>query len=132
MLNLKETSHSYCCSQTNYYVGNRKGENFGLCEYDTWSNFKEEWLGTGDDGLWIDIDYNLCFRFDILNKRNDEDELIEGMFELWLFFILQRKGIYRPVHIKRITDQDMPEINIFLKRQWEYMEGQWAEFSQAN
>lgn len=131
MLQLKETNHSYYCSESNYYVGDMQGENHGLAKCDTWLDFKETWLGGGEDGLGIDIDYNLCFRFDIKKKHDDEDEEIEGVFELWLFFMQQRKGNYVPVYIKNITDQDMAEINIFLKRQWDYMKGQWSEFSEA-
>mgnify|MGYP007117714128 CR=1 FL=1 len=41
-LELKNTEHSYYCSDNNYYVGG--AENFGRCDYDTWEDFKEEWL----------------------------------------------------------------------------------------
>lgn len=131
MLQLKETNHNYYCSDTNWYVGNRHGENHGLAEFDTWLDFKANWLGIGEDDLAIDIDYNLRFRFDIKNKTDDEDNKVEGMFELWMFFMQQRKGNYVPVYVKHITEQDMPEIDVFLKRQWDYMKGQWREFSEA-
>jgi hypothetical protein len=123
-MKLKETNHSYYCSESNYYVGNRCGENYGRCEYNTWEDFKEDWFL--NDGS-IDCDYNLCFRFDIKQNRDIEtDEPTEG-FHLWLFFILQRKGIYRPVLIKSVTNSDMIELEVLLKMQWEYMKNQWQE-----
>lgn len=127
-MKLQGTSHSYYCSDSNYYVGGRNGENFGRSEYETWEEFRDEWLG--EDGVSIDVDYNLCFRFDIIQKRDpDTDDLLDG-FELWLFFILQRKGIYRPVWIKNISENDMPYIEKFLKIQFEYMKNQWKEIAE--
>lgn len=129
MLELKETDHNYYSSENNYYVGNQHGENYGRCEYDTWEEFKEEWLDK--DGS-IDCDYNLCFRFDILQKREQEtDELIDG-YQLWLFFILQRKGIYRPVLVKNLVESNMKELENFLHHQWEYMKDQWIEIDKHN
>lgn len=121
-MQLQATDHSYYCSESNYYVGNRCGENFGRCEYDTWEDFQEEWLAS--DGISIDMDYNLCFRFDIKQKPKTDE------FELWLFFILQRKGIYRPVWIKHIEEKNMPDVERFLKMQWEYMQNQWKEIAE--
>lgn len=126
-MKLQATEHSYYCSESNHYVGNQHGENFGRCEYDTWADFQEEWLDS--DGVSIDMDYNLCFRYDIKQRRNlDTDEPI-AEFELWLFFMLQRKGIYRPVLIKHIEEKDMPGIKGFLEKQWEYMKYQWNELN---
>lgn len=124
MLKLKPTQHRYYSSGNNYYVNGYS--NFGRCDYDTWENFKNDWLDNDGD---IDDDYNHIFRFDIIQNQDEEtDELIEG-YQLWLFFILQRKGIYRPVWIKNIEEKDMEEIEIFLEERWEYLKGQWIEFS---
>ena len=124
-MKLQATTHSYYCSESNHYIGTQHGENFGRCEYDTWADFQEEWLDSGSVSL--DIDRNLCFRFDINQKRNPEtDESVEE-FELWLFFMLQRKGIYRPVWIRHIEEKDMSDIEIFLKKQWKYIQHQWKE-----
>ena len=124
-MKLQATEHSYYCSESNHYVGNQHGENFWRCEYDTWADFQEEWLDS--DGVSIDMDYNLCFRYDIKQRRNlDTDEPIDE-FELWLFFMLQRKGIYRPVWIKHIEEKDMPGIKGFLEKQWNYIQYQWNE-----
>lgn len=118
-LELKATNHSYYCSENNYYVSGR--ENGGRCDYETWAEFKEDWLDSGD---LIDDDYNHVFRFDII-----ENEETPGTFALWLFFILQRRGIYRPVQVKHITAEDILEIEEFLKLRWEYMRKQWVEVS---
>jgi hypothetical protein len=127
-MKLQATEHSYYCSESNHYVGNQHGENFGRCEYDTWADFQEEWLDS--DGVSIDMDYNLCFRFDIDQRHNKETDEPIDEFELWLFFILQRQGIYRPVWIKHISENDMPEIKRFLKMQWEYIQNQWKEIAE--
>lgn len=119
MLKLKETSHKYYCNLGNYYVSGR--ENNGCCEYDTWLQFKDGWL---DNDLSLDDDYNHLFRFDI-----SENEEMPGVFSLYLFFILQRIGNFKPVIIHNITQDDMPEIETFLAGRWEYMKNQWEEFS---
>ena len=128
-MELKETNHAYYCSENNFYVGNRNGENFGRCDYDSWEDFKAEWLGLGEDKLALDDDYNHVFRFDILEKRDRETDKPLGNFELWLFFILQRKGIYRPVWIKEIAENDMHEVTSFLEERWQYLKKQWNEVS---
>lgn len=126
-MELKQTDHSYYCRGTNYYAGSDK--NHGRSQYETWADFKEEWFGMEGDELGIDIDYNLCFRYDILQKCDNESPL--NSFELWLFFILQRKGIYRPVWIKKIEKEDIPELESFLKNQWDYMKNQWIEIDNS-
>jgi hypothetical protein len=126
-MELKSTAHSYYCSESNYYVGNYHGENYGRCDYDTWGEFKEAWL---DDNLWIDHDYNHCFRFDINPHRDFEtDDIIQEKYSLKLYYILQRKGIFRPVFIKEISETDMPEIEQYLSDCWDYLKSQWEEFS---
>jgi len=117
MLKFQETNHAYYCSDNNYYVDGKGSNNHGRCEYDTWEEFKEEWLDPE-----LDDDYNHVFRFDITKSY-------DGQLELWLSFTLQRKGIYRPVWIKEIKETEMEEINEFLKKRWEYMTSQWEEFS---
>lgn len=118
-LELKATDHSYYCSESKYYVNGCY--NYGRCDYETWADFKDEWLDPGD---LLNDDLNHVFRFDIT-----ESEETPGTFALWLFFILQRKGIYRPVWVKHITAEDIPEIEEFLKDRWEYLKKQWEEIS---
>lgn len=113
---LKSTEHSYYCNASNYYVNGNN--NFGRSDYESWEEFKANWLNK--DGT-IDDDYNHCFRFDICEE--------EDGYGLWLFIILQRKGNFIPVHIKSIKEENMPEIKAFLQSRWEYLKGQWVEFS---
>lgn len=122
LLELKNTEHSYYCSESNYYVNGYN--NFGRCDYDSWQDFRVDWLD--QDRLDLDDDYNHLFRFDIC-----EDEEKPGNFRLLLFFVLQRKGIYLPVVIHKITKDDLPEIEVFLNGRWEYMKSQWSEFSEG-
>ncbi len=122
-IKLKETNHSYYCQDSNYYVNGL--DNFGRVDYDTWSDFKEEWLSKD---LWIDHDYNHCFRFDIKEKYDhEEDKEIKGEYSLHLYFMLQRKGNFVPVYIKTITDKDMLEVNQYLEQCWNYLKEQWIE-----
>lgn len=123
-MKLQKTNHSYYCSNSNYYVGGH--ENFGRSDYETWNEFKEEWLSS--DGS-IDDDYNHLFRFDI-EEDEDENEIPNGKYSLSLYFILQRKGIFRPVFISSITEKDMPEIKDFLSKRWDYLKRQWIELSE--
>ena len=120
ILDLVPTNHSYYCSDSNYYVDGY--DNYGRCDYDSWKEFKQEWVDT--DGS-LDDDLNHLFRFDIVK----EDGIEKQGFTLWLFFILQRKGIYTPVQINNITQDDMPEITAFLRARWSYLQKQWKEFN---
>lgn len=120
ILDLVPTNHSYYCSDHNYYVNG--DDNYGRCDYESWKEFKAEWVNT--DGS-LDDDLNHLFRFDIVK----EDGIEKQGFTLWLFFILQRKGIYTPVQINNITQDDMPEITAFLRARWSYLQKQWEEFN---
>jgi dihydrodipicolinate synthase/N-acetylneuraminate lyase len=113
-MKLKETDHLYYCLDENYYNANPHGI------FNTWKEFKSGWL---DENLELDDDLNHLFRFDI--KKNDY-----GTLSFYLYFMLQRKGIFLPIEIKTITKKDMPEIENFLASRWEYLKKQWIEFSE--
>lgn len=114
-LKLKNTSHSYYCSDNNYYVNG--DHNFGRVEYNSWKEFQE--LAEP-----LDDDINHVFRFDITEYEEDP-----GHYYLELFFIKQKHGNFIPVFVHSITEDDMPEIESFLKKRWEYLKKQWIEFS---
>lgn len=118
---LKATNHNYYCNDANYFAS-------GVLEtFETWEDFREVWL---NDELWIDHDYNHCFRFDIKNMFNHvTDEEFEDRFSLHLYMMLQRKGKFVPITIKEIKQGDMQEVGIYLSECWDYMKKQWAEFS---
>ena len=114
-MQLQETEHSYYCSHSNHDI------------FETWVDFKGDWLGAD---LSIDHDYNHCFRFDIKKKIDVETDMeIEGKYSLDLFFVLQRKGRLVSVTVREIIENDMPEIEAYLKMCWEYLQKQWAELS---
>ena len=121
-IELKPTENSFFFSESNYYVGNMHGENYGRQEFDTWEEFCDLW---GD----YDLDLNFLVRYDILNKCDEYGDEIDDKFELWLLFIGQRKGKYIPVVIHNIYEQDMEDINKTLSNHWEYMRDMWCEFS---
>ena len=116
-MKFEETNHTYYCSENNYNIGGANGENYGRSEFDSWDDFKTNWL---DENCELDCDLNLCFRWDI-NKIGAEK------LELWLFFIFQRKGLFCPVWIKSIDEENIPEIEKFLNHQWKYLKNLWRE-----
>src|SRR5665647_2646 len=108
-MELKETDHNYYCSESNYY------KNGCLCQYDTWDDFRSAWL---ENDNTIDCDYNLCFRYDINQGRDEETDELLPEYSLWLFFMQQRKGAFIPVVVTKIEEKDIPEIEQFLKYTW--------------
>ena len=105
------TNHSYYC------------EGIGGNDYESWSSFRDDW-----DQESLDLDYNHCFRFDIIDEE-DADGMSTNEYQLLLSIMQQRKGRYVSVVIKHITENDLPEINRYLSRCWEYLKMQWSEFS---
>jgi hypothetical protein len=73
-----------------------------------------------------DHDMNLIFRFDWVS---DEDE--EGVEYLDLFYIGQRKGIFRTVRII-VTKEEEPVIRKWLQPRYEKILQLWEPFSNAN
>lgn len=121
MMELKATNHSYYCNDGNYYSNEAYGE------FNTWQDFREAWFHTSEG---IDHDYNHCFRFDIKPLYDHENDIdFEDRFSLSLYMMLQRKGAFIPVEIKEIKKEDMKEIEDYLQSCWDYIKGQWMEFS---
>lgn len=118
MLKLKETNHSYYCQEGNYY------ENSKSYEHMSWESFKSYMM----IGEFHDHDYNHVFRFDII-KVNPKKHKTHGKYVLRLFYILQRKAKNLSHSIYNINENDMDEINLFLKSCWKYLQGQWQEFN---
>jgi predicted glutamine amidotransferase len=118
-LEVKTTNHPYYCNLGNYYV--TLADNGGLIEYESWTEFIQEWGNA-------DIDYNLLFRFDIVDAC-DEDDKVTGEKDLQLFYIMQRKGDFVPVIVHDIKIEDRAEIVMYLKSHWEYMKSMWSELN---
>lgn len=94
--------HPYYCSDSNYYHANE------LERYTSWNEFKDGYL---------DLDLNLLFRFDW--KQRDD-----GINTLELFFVLQRKGIFRPVEVI-VQKSDEDDIKTWLTHRWGHMSALW-------
>lgn len=78
-LKLKSTEHSYYCSDSNYYVNGY--QNFGRADYDTWKNFKDEWMysdGTIDDDNGRFIGYTIEKKRRIIYVEREPKSIIIG------------------------------------------------------
>lgn len=105
-MELKETNHSYYCE---CYEGDCSEE------YENWQSFKN------DGGLDVDLDYNLLFRFDIVEEENNE-------YILQLHYAKQRHGqeLWHDI-IHNIQKEDMPEIEKYLKKVKKHLISHWKE-----
>lgn len=121
-MRLEETNHGYPCSLHRFCDCNDKGD---AIEFENWKEYKQEVLESPHK---FDIILNLCFRFD-LEKKLDENEKETDEYELYLFFMKQRLGLYTPIIIQFVTEEDIPEIEQFLKQHWEYLKRLWKEFN---
>lgn len=101
--------HDYYCHQSNYY------SNDPAQTYDDWESFYSDF---GD----ADLDYNLVFRWDLRKRDN-------GGFYLEIFFMFQRKGIFKPVLIYSVKKENLPEIISFLSQYWEKLNQLWLPLS---
>ena len=124
-LELKETHHNGECSDSNWYVDGIR--DFGKRVFESWQAFKAEYQSDGS--FLYTMNYNLCFRYDIKEERDEEEDEPTGFFDLHLYMMEQSKGKFVPVIIKHIQEEDMREINEYLMFCWRYMKGQWSEFS---
>lgn len=117
MLELKETEHSYYCEP--YEVG------CNTTYYDTWDEFEN---GDGHN----DFDYNLLVRYDIEKKTDEDGNEVEGEFKLQLHFVLQRHGmkLWHAI-IENITEDDLLNIESYLKERYDHLKGLWQEIEDA-
>lgn len=109
---LKDLSvnHPYYCSDSNFY-SNKAG-----ASYLNWEDFLREW---GED---LDLDFNHVFRFDVIEKEK------KGTYRMEVFFILQRKGIFYPVSIDDIKEEEAKSIIEFLRPHFEKTKELWKPF----
>lgn len=121
-IHLWEAVHPYYCNEGNYY-SNDCGSH-----HKSWAEFIAE---EGDANL----DYNLVFRFD---WREGEDwgageftgDVNYRNGHLLIFFIGQRKGIYRYAKIE-VCRADEPQVIEYLRPRYEYMLNIWRPFSSS-
>lgn len=114
---LKDISvnHPYYCSDSNYY------SNEPFQNYDTMTDFLEDF----EDA---DIDMNLCFRWDI--KQNlDDDENPTGGYCAEVFLMLQRKGIFKPCIIDSVSEEEAERFKAYAKLHWQTLAAIWNPIS---
>ena len=107
--------HPYYCSTSNYY-SNEASEH-----YDTFEEFYENWHDA-------DIDMNLIFRFDVIEDRYDNDKP-KGTYHAYIFIMLQRKGIFKPITIDRFMPEDEPKAIELLRKHWKQIKKAWKPIS---
>lgn len=115
MIELKRTTHPYYCeAYTTKFTQT----------YDSWLEFKEAFnIET------IDHDLNYVIRFDLCKYNMDENEAKrDDCYVLKLFYMQQRRGRFVPVIINNIKQEDIEEINKYLKKCSEYIKTIWEEF----
>ena len=118
-MKLWEVKHPYYCSESNYFDRGYSSQ------YNSWEEFLEL---EGDN----DPDLNFVFRWDWKtynapdSDEYDPDEPETNEFQVC--YVLQRKGIYRPVTVK-VNREDEPKIREWLKSKMELMKEVWEPFS---
>jgi len=98
-------NHDYYCSESNYYSNEAKQG------YSKWPEFYNEYFD-------CDIDMNLIFRWDI--KKHDS-----GEYHMEMFMIQQRKGIFVPIEIKSVNDNDCDSILELLHKHLDKLKKIW-------
>lgn len=103
--------HPYYCSENNFYSLEPKER------FSTVSDFLDEFEEA-------DVDMNLVFRWDIKSNINDNSAKIEGYY-MEIFMILQRKGIFKPIFIESIKEDEVPRLLKYLERHKEVIDKFW-------
>lgn len=120
MTHLWEIDHPYYCNQGNYYA---PGMDQPTEHYDSWSHFFDD---EGDS----DFDMNLVFRWDWRKADPNEENWGNEKDVLLIFWMGQRKGLYRWTDID-ITDADEPAVKEWLSKRWQYLTLLWRGISDA-
>lgn len=104
--------HDYYCSMGNYY-SNEPGETFK-----TWKDFYNEYHDA-------DVDMNLIFRFDV--SLIDDQDVGLG-YEMKVFMMHQRKGIFAPHNIEKVEEEDVESILSLLSGHFKKIQNIWSPF----
>jgi hypothetical protein len=114
---LWEIEHPYYCNEGNYFASPDKVSD----HYDSWADFIAEY---GD----ADFSMNLLFRWDWRKADPEEERHGNPKDELLIFWMGQRKGLYRWTTID-ITDADEPAVREFLAPRWTHLQKLWEGIS---
>lgn len=114
MSTLKELAvdHPYYCSDSNYYSSD------GAISFPTMTEFLDDFEG-------LDVDLNLCFRWDFREKL-DDDDIGTGNYEADVFLMLQRKGIFRPISIDSVNEDEALRFKSYALRHMERLKMIWS------
>jgi len=108
---ITETNHPYYCSGSNFFSNGTAGL------FQTVSEFLDAFEN-------LDIDMNLCFRFDI-GIHDDGNMYAE------LFLILQRKGIFKSIHcVSYSPETESARLEEYLKKHYDVLMAMWTPFSE--
>ena len=105
--------HPYYCSEANYYSREAK------MTYKNWEDFIDDW-GSAD------VEYNHIFRFDVKQYEEGENQ---GLYYAEIFVMLQRKGLFKPISIKKVSENDKDSMIELLLKHWEEVKKMWKPFS---
>lgn len=93
--------HPYYCSDSNYYERNS-------IKYETMSDFLADWMDN-------DVDMNLCFRWDVFEKEDDEENKT-GAYRAKIFIMHQRKGKFQPIIIDSFDQSEADQFIEYLEK----------------
>lgn len=111
---LWEVEHSYYCNQSNYFDAG----NHYYAGYESWQEFQET---EGNN----DLDLNLVFRWDWTKHDEDLEEGETPEQILSIFWVLQRKGIFRCTEV-RVTAENEPAVKEWLGKRFQHLMKLWA------
>ena len=115
---LWEINHPYYCNEGNYFA---PGMDQPHEEYDSWAYFLES------EGN-ADFDMNLVFRWDWRKSDPDESGWGNKTDVLLVFWMGQRKGLYRWTTVQ-VTDADEDAVKAWLLPRWEHLRRLWEGVS---
>lgn len=112
---LKElaVAHPYYCSDSNFYNNDANGH------FETCSDFLDNFADA-------DIDWNCCFRWDVMLKDDGKPEL---GYRAMVFLMLQRKGVFAPITIDNIYEEDVEPFVAYLQKHADYQKLMWQPFN---
>lgn len=110
---LWEIEHSYYCYDGNYY------SNECFLEYRGWKQFLAE---EGES----DFDMNLVVRFDWVVAGAEDGGTPNT---LKIYYVGQRKGLFRAVHVTHMKKTDEPDVVRWLAARFEHLKALWAPLS---
>jgi len=105
-------NHSYFCSLQNAF-----NSQIAL-SYEKWESFFEEW-GTHD------LDLALLFRWDIKERTDEVEELKYGKYYMELFLLKQNKGVFLPIYIRSVKEDNVNEISDYLDSRFIHIQELW-------